>query len=98
MVRAVELAYINALARFLPSSARLESELAQLNLNSTLQLNELDQAFRVIQLVNRPPVDVLLGVLKFMLPTFVVAKFHLPTIDIWLKYFFLVAMVLIICS
>ena len=90
LVRALELAqldsnraYINALARFLPSSARLESELAQLNSNSTLQLNELDQAFRVIQLVNRPPVDVLLGVLKFMLPTFVVAKFHLPTIDIW---------------
>ena len=41
MVRALELArldsnraYINALARFLPSSARLESKLAQLNLNS----------------------------------------------------------------
>ena len=105
MVRALELArldsnraYINALARFLPSSARLESELAQLNSNSILQLNELDCAFRVIQLVNRPLVDLLLGVLKFMLSTFVVAKFHLPTIDIWLKYFFLVAMALIICS
>ena len=59
LVRALELAqldsnraYINALARFLPSSARLESELAQLNSNSTLQLNELDRAFRAIQLVN----------------------------------------------
>ena len=90
LVRALELAqlnsnraYINALARFLPSSARLESELAQLNSNSVLQLNELDRAFRVIQLVNRLPVDVFLGVLKFMLPIFVVAKFHLPTIDIW---------------
>ena len=52
LVRALELAqldsnraYINALARFLPSSARLESELAQLNSNSTLQLDELDRAF-----------------------------------------------------
>ena len=60
LVRALELAqldsnraYINALARFLPSSARLESELAQLNSNSTLQLDELDRAFRAIQLVNR---------------------------------------------
>ena len=59
LVRALELAqldsnraYINALARFLPSSARLESELAQLNSNSTLQLDELDRAFRAIQLVN----------------------------------------------
>ena len=59
LVRALKLAqldsnraYINALARFLPSSARLESELAQLNSNSTLQLDELDRAFRAIQLVN----------------------------------------------
>ena len=59
LVQALELAqldsnraYINALAQFLPSSARLESELAQLNSNSTLQLDELDRAFRAIQLVN----------------------------------------------
>ena len=65
LVRALELAqldsnraYINALARFLPSSARLESELAQLNSNSTLQLDELDRAFRAIQLVNTGAITV----------------------------------------
>ena len=54
MVRALELArldsnraYINALARFLPSSTRLESKVARLNSNLNLQLDELDRAIQV---------------------------------------------------
>ena len=98
MVRALELArldsnraYINALARFLPSSARLESELVQLNSNSTLQLDELDRAFRAVQLdviITINIDDVNKNIHNFVLPTLVFTKFHLGIIYITGKSYF----------
>ena len=76
---------------FLPSSARLESELAQLNSNSTLQLDELYRAFRAVQLdviITINIDDVNKNIHKFVLPSFVVTKFHLGTIYISGKVIF----------